>query len=253
MKKLLLFIGLGILALNSCSKDNTETAISINKRPIIRNKNGVIFTYTYDGNKIIQCENNWGDKWVYTYTGDLITKEDNYNYNVLRRSYEHTYENNKIATSIVKDYDIPLLFKSKSVYTYTSDTSVMRQIYSYVNNGYVTNTWQKSSLVKYTLIDGHITIEEILKTDGTSNSTTVYEYDSKNNVFKNVLGFDKLIYKTDVSDDTKHNTINNITRYYYAPTYRELSFTFNYDTDNYPISKTWYNGNGISTETYTYQ
>ncbi len=243
-----------MLTLISCSKDDTTTDATINKKPITRTKDGTVYSYTYDGNKIIQCIDNNADhyikKWVYTYTGDLITKEDIYTNNVLQKSYEHTYENNKIATSIVKDYSTSSIYQSKSVYTYNTDTTVDRQIYSYG-----TNTWVKSRSVKYTILNGHITIEKILgTTDGSPSYTTVFEYDTKNNVFKNVLGFDKLIYKTDNErDDTKFNTINNITKYYSTPSYGELNFTFNYDTDGYPISKTWYNGNSISTETYTYQ
>ena len=242
-----------MITLISCSKDSTESEVSIYKKPLTRNNDGTIFTYTYDGNKIIKCEYSTYSgkkKWVYTYTGDLITKEDKYENDVLLVSYEHTYENNKIATSIVKNHGTQSIFKSKSTYAYTSDTSVIRENYYYNSN--IAN-WTKSSSVRYTIIGSHITKEEILKADGTPNSTTVYEYDNKNNVFKNILGFDKLIYKTDVSDDTKHNTTNNITKYYYSPSYGELNFTFNYDTDNYPISKTWFNGNSISTETYTYQ
>lgn len=255
MKKLLISIGLVMITLISCSKDNAEIGASINKKPLTRKTDGTTFTYSYNGNKIIQYTYNDAasleNKWVYTYTGDLITKEDKYVNNVLGKSYEHTYENNKIATSIVKTYGTQSTFKSKSVYTYTSDTSVMRENYSYNSN---TSNWIKSSSVRYTIIGGHITKEEILKADGTPNSTTVFEYDNKNNVFKNILGFDKLIYKTDESsDDTKHNTVNNITKYYRSPSYSELNFTFNYDADDYPISKTWYSGNSISTETYTYQ
>lgn len=255
MKKLLLSIGLAMITLISCSKDNIGTDLSINKKLLLTLKrNNTTYTYSYNGNKIIQYSyNNAGgfeQKWVYTYTGDLITKEDFYGNGILSISYEHTYENNKIATSIVKNYTTQSILKSKSVYTYTSDTSVMRENYYYNSN---ISNWTKSPSVKYTIIGGHITKEEILKADGTPNSITVYEYDNKNNVFKNILGFDKLIYKTDVSDGTKNNTVNNITKYYYSPSYGELNFTFNYDADDYPISKTWYNGNSISTETYTYQ
>jgi len=253
MKKLIFIISISMLTLISCSEDNTKADETNNKKPITRTRNGIVFSYTYDGNKIIQCaDNNFNyyiSKWVYTYTGDLITKEDYYKNDILQKTYEHTYENNKIATSIVKDFSTSSILRSKSVYTYTSDTSVMRENFYYNSN---ISNWTKSLNVRYTIIGSHITKEEILKADGTPSSTTVYEYDNKNNVFKNILGFDKLIYKTDVSDDTKHNTVNNITKYYYSPSYGELNFTFNYDTDGYPISKTWYNGNSVSTETYTY-
>lgn len=185
MKKLLYLFSASLLVLISCSKGD-ESKDTTSENLILPKKIAVVFQnesiLTYNGNKIVQSVSGTY-KTVYTYTGDLITKQEKFAGNDIDYKAEYSYENDKLKRSLIGGQ----AFKRKKVYTHNSDGTVDYKYYNIdVTTGAETLSLGDSG--KLTILNGNIVkIEE-----GTTFVSTI-EYDSKNNVTKNILGFDKLM------------------------------------------------------------
>ena len=82
MKKLLYLFSAVALLLTSCSSDDDDSSSSgtLLTKIIETYDDGTIenITYTYNGNKIVKISSDLDlrDETIYTYSGDLITKEE---------------------------------------------------------------------------------------------------------------------------------------------------------------------------------
>lgn len=223
-----------ICTLTACSKDSeseteTQPTASILVKKIIKTygQNTVdVLTYKYDGNKIISKTWDGGLTTYYTYTKDVITKiETKGTDNITKASFDYTYLNGKVAKELEKNN-----WETDSrTYTYNANGTV-----SYVrerSSGSTTTgllTFQNGNLVK--------------NEEGTS--TYIFGYDTKNNPFKNVLGFN-LLFDTNEDMYSKNNMTQdgsggNTTDYY----------IFKYDASGYPTERK--GDNPYFPETYEY-
>ncbi|MFE3848854.1 hypothetical protein ACFX5D_12850 [Flavobacterium sp. LB3P45] len=270
MNKLTTIIGVLFLIIISCSENETKEPTNENKNPLIKtikeisSTNGLSTSFTYDGFKIKEATTtglNVGQfKIIYTYTGDLITQEDGYINDILYVSTEYTYENNRLKTTIFKDTNSgtisPPMNQTKLVYNYLSGNIVDIDIYTY------SNVWQlhySFPKVKVHFNGGNILKREKFNSEGALISTINYEYDNSPNIYKNIIGFDKLFFINsfennfnrhfDIKDISNTNNIKRI------PSENEY-YGYNYNLDGYPKEKlNYYNyglGQYIIEKGYTY-
>ncbi|OUL60710.1 hypothetical protein [Flavobacterium sp. AJR] len=221
MKKLLLLFCATSLVLTSCSNDGDDNATSaiseIPLVPIIPIVETVILpktekytypshpeensttTFTYDGNKIVSLVNNGGHKTLFTYTGNLITKTEYYEQNVLLTTTVFTYENNKLKSYLE---------------TPSGNSSKRRKDYTYNANGTISTATFLISTDQVETLDS----SSIFTLDASGNivkvefndSINLFEYDTKNSPFKNILGYAQLLDSE--AFDQEANTVNNFTK-----------------------------------------
>ncbi|HEX8577064.1 MAG TPA: hypothetical protein VF677_12290 [Flavobacterium sp.] len=245
MKKIiLLFTIAGAIFLNSCSNSDSEldsddiTSDVLLKRTIETYQvNGTTRTSTtnfvYNGNKLVSSIETDGDDRTetrYTYTGDLITKEEFFENNELDETltYEYNSDNKLIICKrtiagfnlIIKEVYIHNSDGTISVSTYTGDTISQDQLES---NGRI-----------------YFTNDEISRTDNTEVGSIrtrmiTYTYDAKNNPLKNITGFSKIAFvDEDNTGQGKHNILTEVSLDQGFPETTTISFQYTYNTDDYP-------------------
>lgn len=233
MKKIKLF-GLGLLlslTLLSCSKDaestSSQTSLILPKKiNYIENtsndKVGKDTYFTYNGNKIVSDIYDGKSKNIYTYTGDFITKVESFYYAELTYTIDYTYTNGKLTSMTEKE---PLYPSKMTNYVHNTDGTVL---YS--------STYGKGKL---TFKDGNL-IEDASETNGTET----YEYDTKNNPFKNILGTSVLLYSFKDSgahyNASKNNYIKRTDKYNGNISVLSTSI-ITYNSNGYPILDNEYN------------
>jgi hypothetical protein len=126
-------------------------------------------------------------KVIYTYTGNLITKEVNIDDKEnVEKTIIYTYnDKNKIITNTTTESNGEVV---KYVYVYNSDVSVTSTEYKGFGNGTLTATGYTYG---YTFFNGNLFKEELLY-KGKINSYKVYTFDTKINPCRNILGFSNL-------------------------------------------------------------
>ena len=210
MKKTLLF---GILALSVTSCYSSDDTPFDNSDPSAQNvilptkmtKDGIVMKINYNGTKMISMINNinHGQRIEFTYTDDYVTGIKNYENNILESTVEYGYNNGRMATAVTKEYSTTGVIENTVTfsYTYTSTTeiSVKRQ----TNSG-TAGTSTINSVFTYN--NGNM-VSNVGSGTGTVNGITVnyteketYTYTDKNYPFKNVKGFDKIIFNGNESD-----------------------------------------------------
>jgi hypothetical protein len=182
------------------------------------------FDYTYDGNRILMATSGGEVVLKYYYTGDLITKVEDYDSNELARRLTFSYNN-------INQLD------SEEVVYYLPDPSNP----TYTKTDYTYNSNNTISFIEYTGVPGSYSVF----TNGTitlvNNEENVYQdnfqtitmtYDNKNSPFKNVLGVDKLFPTSQIgfggrySNPITVNFSNNSTN----------TYQYQYNEQDYPIS-----------------
>jgi len=242
MKKIKLF-GLGLLLALlslSCSKDGEPTASPtsliltkrVNERDPVYSDIGKDTYFTYDGNKIVSSIYDGKYKDVYTYTGNFITKIEEFSSEKLTNTIDFTYTNGKLTSVLEKE---PLYPSKITNYVHNSDGTV-----SYSST---------SGKGKLTFKDGNL-MEDASETNGTET----YEYDTKNNPFKNILGISALLYNAKggiLFNASKNNYIKNTDKYNGVTSILTTS-TITYNSDGYPIEDKEYWTGGTDYTFYKY-
>lgn len=247
MKKLLSLLGATLLVLTSCSTDDTNSsnpAATILVKKTSNVDNGKTYTedYTYSGNKIVSIVDNDGNKTAFTYTGDVITKiVDTDNKGVVDYTSDFAYTNGKLTSMIT--FEPGAQYKYKTKYVHNTDGTISFEEFRI---SVATGVEQEyGSIGKYTYKDGNLSKKE--RSYYGSESITSYEYDTKNNPFKNVLGFNLLI-------DNEYYSINNVVKITYSKSNEVFSNTYIYNADGFPTEqKAFLNGvlsDGITTFIY---
>lgn len=235
MKKIFCLTVIILAVLTSCSSDSNEENL---KEPVLIKEievsiNGKNLTqkFFYDENRIKTMIFPDGFQQHYTYTGDVITKIEEFDVQGnLSEIRKYTYDNGKIF-SVLK-----IVYQSIAPY-YDSLTK-------YVHNADGTVTYQK---YKLHFITGEVLQEEgtpgkiyfkdgnIIKSDWSSDYSIVYEYDNKNNAYKNILGYNLLL--------DLEPTINNSTKSISTSKWggviqsSESINLYEYNSKGYPIKK----------------
>jgi hypothetical protein len=176
-----------------------------------------VYVLTYDSANITKLisvsQTNYGtgttplskSKVVYTYMGNLITKEESVDVaGVVLNSKVYVYnDKNKIISST---YTTSVGNVYKSIYVYNADGTVSNSQYSTSVSGVVTPS--KTTNV-YTFLNGNLVKDEI--TYYNSTSTIVYLFDTKNNPSKYVLGFSNLFGETaNINNANINNDISSV-------------------------------------------
>jgi lipoprotein len=266
MKKLLFSAFVGAMII-SCSRDNDSTNPTTPQTPATNeigilpvkftSSNGKIATMTYNGNKLAKIIDD-GTIWNVTYNGNLIKsiKSDG-------NLYEFNYDSNGnlISEKLIIYYDDNITKNEEIEFTYNlngSNITGQKINKLYLTNGTLNET--KTSTINYTL-DAQkrpLTTKTEYKRYSPANILTfetkmfsTYQYANYNNIVKNIVGFDKLVYSDFILDDELPFDIisylkEEVTHTNYSsgvPTpapggfVNELKYEHTVNSNNYPIKK----------------
>ena len=249
MKKLVLVFSALVMVLSSCSSSDEETntpptsSSVLVKKAIVEDEDGGYTTlYTYNGNKIVKTTNSDDTSEVFTYSGDLITKIEYYTDTTLDQKDIFTYNtDNKLITYTRLDYGIE--WGTKETYVYNSDGTL--SVTEYI--GDLTSQTQLNSTSKIYFTNGEISKIEGFE-GGVKTRTINYTYDTKNNPYKNITGFDKLgiIFEEGIS----HNLLTESDT---DTAGDPVTYEYTYNSNNYPSMAKEIIGDGTYTTQYFYQ
>ncbi|MFH7000102.1 hypothetical protein ACHRVZ_19445 [Flavobacterium sp. FlaQc-57] len=263
MKQLLLLFSAFSLLLTSCSSDDNSSS---EDKSILPKTISYIYpsvnlgtntknTLTYDGNKILSSI-SLNSKVIFTYTGNVIAKQqlfdvDSKGLETKDMEAEYTYENGKLKTRVTREY-----FTAK----YPNGQNIGKTIYTHVSNNSIsyidylvnpdTKIETKISEGTFTYKDGNLIEDKNIR--GVVTSTRTYEYDTKNNPLKNILGLDLLLKETEIAS----NNILKIKRVDSDLPNPAIYLTnYIYNDKGFPTKQTSLTGDGKSIEyeiEYTY-
>lgn len=198
MNKILL-VGLVLLLLCSCSKDNEAQQSNsfselLLKKLVYNDDNGNIeeYSFAYDGNKLISITSSKNKyKHLFTYNTDVIVKIETFDENNKLYSLEnYTYNNGKVASYSLDYLNDP--FKTRTVYTYNIDSSILFEKFStYKPTDIESDHYQGKIFYK----NGNLVKEEHFKKDGIKFTVLNFKYDGSIAPLKNITGYNLLIDK----------------------------------------------------------
>lgn len=182
MKKLIYSLSITLMLLQSCSSGSDSSPVSsdVLLKKIIHD-DGSSSNLEYAGNKLIKSISSDGGVYtIYTYTGDLVTREDNYSSdNTIDEHYEYYYSGNNLIQ--VKYFIGNKLFKKYDFVINTDNTRTLTR------TDYGTNV--TSRVFKEYYINEEKVKEEALNSNVSISYTTTFLYDNKNCPYKNITGF----------------------------------------------------------------
>lgn len=253
MKKILCLVGALSLILTSCSSDENGTDLVLPK--IVSYKysdypgDNDSATITYDGNKIVSAGYTSTDKEVYTYTGDFITKiEDFAEEGNIGSRHEITYEEGKLKIDVMTEMSSDRTYISKRIYTYNTNGTI-----SFINYSVDPTTKEETKKSEGVLTYSNGNLTKKTESYDLYSYTRTYEFDAKNNPYKNILGYNLLIdFETSAS-------LNNVTKLTTVYNREEGIITnifntvYEYNEKGYPTKQTEKDDSGKDEITeYTY-
>lgn len=260
MSKIIFFIS-SLLILVSCDRTETGTEktvpkdnVTIDTTPILvtnlYNKNyegSYSINFKYVDNKIIEESYSSGSKKTYSYDGNNIVKYVNTLSNGdVYETCTYNYKNDKLSSKeILKNNGT---VKSTYTYNWINENELNCEIVSV----WPTCTYYETINYYYSL--GNL-IKSVSRSSGSGTITTEYEYDNKNNFYKNIVGLNKIFI-----DDTK-SSVNNIIKksttqsIYFNGSTSVSNFidiiNYEYNSNDYPL-KSILNNNANYYTTYNY-
>jgi len=255
MKKLLYLFTASLLVFTSCSKDDNDSSDStfsiLPKKvtTVYNDGDSDVENMVYNGNKIVSVTEKDGSSAKYTYTGDLITRIDELDEDgKLNYTTEYAYVSGKLNTSIRKGADADETYYYKTKYAHNADGTV-----SYDNfRGLISTGVEQEygSTGKYTFKDGNLLKLEVSYYE--NDYSYVYEYDTKNNPRKNVLGLSLLL---EDEDSSVNNVVKQTSTSGSGANIRTstTTYTYTYNANNYPTEMVRNYQGGTSVETVTTQ
>lgn len=223
MKKLFCFLAVSALVLNSCdsSSDDGESAgVVLLKKTIETGPDGEVVTSiaSYNGAKIDKITAT-GDFLIdFTYTGDLITKQEYSQAGEVFQINNFTYTDGKIATfTRIEPLDD---LGYKEVFTHNSDGTISVAVF--IGDAASQTTLNGTSTI--TISDNEVAS---ITTSGFGADHT-YTYDTKNHPFKNVIGYAKISYV----DGEASGMLKNITLD--ESDFGNVTTTYTYLANQYP-------------------
>jgi hypothetical protein len=232
MKKIIaLTLSLILLSCTTNEDQNNTNSGVVLLREMITNSQGSQTThyFNYTGNKIVNVTSN-GYEWKYYYTGDLITKTENYDNNVLSLTTLFNYNSQNNLISFID--------------LFNNNNQGNRTTLTYNSNGTITYNNYTGDITTQTSLVGSYTAtlsnnEIIILKDESSNITHTFDYDSKNYFMKNVLGFEKirmaLSDERNVSGIFQNMTQRRETLPNQSPRIKEIN-QFSYNSDDFPVT-----------------
>lgn len=234
------FLGL-LLMLVSCTNETYLKADNL----VLPKKLKIIFptssttNISYEGSKIWSISDE-KSKTYYEYEGNHIAKETSYIGDAVKETKYYDYENDLLKTVIVKSENK----ETKYIYNYNSDGTITKETYDLDSK--TQKEVKDPGKTVYTIAEGNLM--KLISDWGYRDVTTAsrYEYDTKNNAFKNVLGFNLLLDQDEFGAEFNISSPNNLTRYTFFPIRSEgivfepysNTFIYEYNKKGYPIKKT---------------
>jgi hypothetical protein len=255
MKKLLYLFTAILLVFTSCSKDDNDSSDSTSSilpkkvTTVYSDGDSDIENMVYNGNKIVSVTEKDGSSAKYTHTGDLITRVDDFDKDgKLKYTTDYNYANGKLNTSVEKSAKPNEIYYYKTKYVHNADGTV-----SYDNfRGLISTGVEQEygATGKYTFKDGNLLKLEVSYYG--NDYSYVYEYDTKNNPRKNVLGFSLLL---EDEDSSVNNVVKETSTSGSGANIRTstTTYTYKYDANNYPTEMVRNYQSGTSVETATTQ
>ena len=224
MKKIISLFCITFLFLQACSSessDNNENSIILCKHKVF--SNGSSWDYSYDGNKILMVKTGNSILLKYYYTGDLITKVENYDSNEIVRRITFSYNNINQLISEENVYYLPDLTYNKTDYIHNSNNTISFIQYTGAPGSYSVFTSGTIILVNN---------EENIYQD--NFQTITMTYDNKNSPFKNVLGVDKLFPTSQVGFGGRYSNPVSVN---FSNSNSSNTYQYQYNQQGYPISQ----------------
>lgn len=238
MKKILFVICASLLVLSSCSNDDGKDDTAINDSVLLKKvifKDGTssnFLEYSYIGNKLKRISPNSSNLvfFDFTYNGDLIDGSKRYDENkelIFEAIYGYDNKQRLVSEKIISKFYVS---GSKRIFVYNSDGTISFTEFTgdLVGHDQIVKTgiiWvnDEGETIKVEEYEGNALL-----------SKAEYTYDDKNNIYKNILGYNKLfllgeIPKTHNILTCKKYDSNNVLTYSYSNMY-------SYNSDNYPVS-----------------
>lgn len=238
MKKItqiFIFISIVAVFLTSCANDKDEKAKNFIKM-IETTENGVAehSVFTYHENQIISADNT-KQRIDYTYKEGLITKMVSYNKeSELSTVVEYTYLKEKLVKVTSSE-------KYVIYYTHKADGTVYYEKYNDNSQNqeqkiyHGTLSFKNKDLVKDERVFDDVGPNKI------SSSKTTFEYDTFNNPYFAILGYDKLLDQSALV--SKNNVVMTVAETTIVEAGQTISSAnlykaiFKYDVDNYPTEQ----------------
>lgn len=250
MKKVLCLLSAAAFLFASCSKDDNDSlsstsSVLVKKITEFENGKAISRDIKYNGNKIISITETDGSQTKFTYDGNQIVKIEEFDVAGLSDgSVEYGYTNG-LMTSYTEKYNED--YNSKTKYVHNTDGTVSYEQFKVNIKTGVEEKFQQTG--KLTFKDGNLVKAE--RSYSNYNSVEIYEYDTKNSPFKNVLGMSLLL------DDEP--AINNVIKRTYISgsgdnvhTDTDIN-TYKYDVNNFPTEKTTSFSGSTSSEITQYE
>lgn len=274
MKKIFFyFLSVPLFTLVSCSNDNKSVPSKEQNKDVVPK----IITYksegtgnvtqentiVYNGKKIVSVSSpSFRNilKTVFTYTGDLITKTEDFDGDQLRFTVKYVYANGKLKEVFFSRVDDPVgqEFNYKNVFTHHANGTISYQSFKYnalttpIDGEYVM-TYNNGNLVKVAM-----------GTAPNYHDVCEYKYDNKNNPLKNITGLNLLLLNGSLITNhdqtfrdlgiTDFGNNNVIQKKYNAESASGVvtitdDFIYTYDSKGFPLTRTTGNSHIMS---YTY-
>ncbi len=238
MKKLVLACSAFLLILSACSSSSDSSSSSTDDDVLVSktietyaNDGSTITTdYTYSGKKIVQETDDDGAYQKYTYTGNLITKIEYFDFDdVLEQREIFSYNSSSQLVSYVR-LDIFDDGGNRDAFVYNANGTV--SCTSYYGDLDSQDELQGTSIIYFE--NNEVSKVEEFSDLGTLTGTRLYTYDTKKNPFKNVIGLDKIQFVENEALGINHNIISdNYTNFGMLTTYNT---TYTYNENNFPIT-----------------
>lgn len=261
------FLIIFLTTIVSCTTDNgidqTENRLMLPKTLIVNYgySDSDVISFTYEGNKIKSILSK-SQKNEYVYSGNKIVLETKYkivnNQDIKLSETSFSYVNNKLySISTIENENVK---ERKYIFLYNDDGTIKKEDYYFDDpSGKVLQsdsndvlTFDKGNLIKSVYDWGN-------NRDVITSSR--YEYDTKNNAFKNVLGFNKLLYDLDLLYELNVFSANNITKHVNSPIKSGTiifepyanTMIYDYDKNGYPTKRTTYDFMGEKIQELEYR
>lgn len=230
MKNSLFFLCALVLTLFSCSSDSEsseESLLLIKKIVTVSNDIERTTSFTYNGAKLNTIEVD-GYVLEHTYSGDNIVNVKRYSGGALEGETFYEYDNlGRVSSELFVYYFGD--FSQKNIYTYNSNNTISYEMLS--GDQFSQSPNGNSGLITQGS-NGEILKIQVFNQGAVLNSD-VYTYDTNNNPFKNIVGYDKLPVNTD--------KIFNVTTSAYFNANQETNtnsiFEYTYNSNNFPAKR----------------
>ena len=256
MKKLLLLFVALTLVLTSCSsEENSSLENSSEEYSVFPKTISYIYpnttlgtnstsTLKFDGNKIVSIS-KYDSKTKFIYNGDFIIKQEVFDLDLQGNETKdkevlYNYENGKLKTR---------LFKENITVNYPDGQYIEKVLYTHSSNliSYINYRVDKDTKVEVKSSEGTLTynggnLVKEMQVVGSLTRTRTYEYDTKYNPLKNILGFDLLL--NEINEFGKNNVLKTTSISSDFPTQANYVTTYIYNDNDYPSKKTSLTGGG---------